>query len=886
MASSRFRHSEYEMQRNHLGGNTRIEEPLDFTEINSQVWKFKFSKGIVQQNSKIGIRKRTFAMSSLLKIIITSGFYNLIRITNIISIFKLISIYLINSIRFEVTNPTYYFSVLFLSIFLSLAFNLFYYFQARNLLNRWSASKSGVIKRLKKNKKWADCPVNQLTIGSVIKVEVGQVCPADILVLDTRSTNMDRIILINERKITGINRLTRKYPVKDPKEFGGDLRENLTGYIEYLEPNCQFGSAIGVFKLKGDPKLTLIKPSNTIFAGSKIVSDPIIGLVLYTGSDTKVFQQALKSSKYLNRRKFLQGSISKGIDRIIGLFLALSLSTSFFLMLYYYQHQDIKYDRIKLIEKVMWERPDWQRFVQILSIVTSLIPVYLSVLQDIILFFWALKIQTISKKNTKKSCFEELRCCKKQKKDENESHKQNSTRLTTETLPLYLGTDPPKENPIPNNGASSPPNNNLIPGRFSNLKKRSRLETNKSRNKITFLDTNQEKEHFESIQGILNIPSSRSIAVRHSEHEIYDQSGLKTSTKSFERKNANEAKKEAFLSYWFNSAQNHELPNSKLKKKGLKALKSVKSVHETEFKVSADSWAKATNHLAISDLGNIDHVIFDKTDTLTDDKIQISFLSTFQSSYNLDLETINLDVENYLKNPEMYKEEEDLDDDNIEDYDGFYSEKSQEYTTELEKQWDSKLFDEDPDFETDVIDKIQIPSFMPQVNHEKRRMMKEMSSNTLGGLLGAESSSADQQGEDTEFKEQGSPLRTGSRLSTKQQTNFRRSFSVRNGSEDSKKKSKGLNISRIEKALMSGRRGTTLGTQFGPETKLLAPEDDYSMQDEEDSFLLSEKINTFRSQFSFFHDVFSDNREIDFCICTLAMFLYCGMVDLAHLRKV
>jgi hypothetical protein len=48
---------------------------------------------------------------------------------------------------------------------------------------------------------------------------------------------------------------------------------------------------LGSFKLKNDPKSIGLTDENVLFCGSKLFGAEVIGLVLYTGQDTRVFQQ-------------------------------------------------------------------------------------------------------------------------------------------------------------------------------------------------------------------------------------------------------------------------------------------------------------------------------------------------------------------------------------------------------------------------------------------------------------------------------------------------------------------------------------------------------------------------------------------------------------------
>lgn len=65
----------------------------------------------------------------------------------------------------------------------------------------------------------------------------------------------------------------------------------LVGQIEYCSPEERSSNVFGSFKLKNDPKAIRITDENILYCGSKLLGAEVIGLVLYTGQDTKVFQQ-------------------------------------------------------------------------------------------------------------------------------------------------------------------------------------------------------------------------------------------------------------------------------------------------------------------------------------------------------------------------------------------------------------------------------------------------------------------------------------------------------------------------------------------------------------------------------------------------------------------
>ena len=64
----------------------------------------------------------------------------------------------------------------------------------------------------------------------------------------------------------------------------------MTGMVEYTCPREFDGDSSGSFTLKNDPKATRFGSNNILFSGSKLYSDSMIGMVLFTGKYTRIFR--------------------------------------------------------------------------------------------------------------------------------------------------------------------------------------------------------------------------------------------------------------------------------------------------------------------------------------------------------------------------------------------------------------------------------------------------------------------------------------------------------------------------------------------------------------------------------------------------------------------
>lgn len=65
------------------------------------------------------------------------------------------------------------------------------------------------------------------------------------------------------------------------------LKGNLSGTLEYDSPSASINFS-GAFKLDKDPKVSSLSFKNMLFAGTKLCSTWVMGLVIYNGASTKI----------------------------------------------------------------------------------------------------------------------------------------------------------------------------------------------------------------------------------------------------------------------------------------------------------------------------------------------------------------------------------------------------------------------------------------------------------------------------------------------------------------------------------------------------------------------------------------------------------------------
>jgi magnesium-transporting ATPase (P-type) len=203
-------------------------------------------------------------------------FYNFTRLPNIVQMIKLAILYFSNASHFDIVSPTFYLILILSSVILNFLFYFYFYWQVRGAEQQWNKGRMLKLRR----KKWIEADVTNLAVGDFIKVHKNIICPADILVIDSSDSRLSgKVVLVNEGKLTGLNKMSRKRAIREFKDLevaDTDLQKMFNGNVEYPEPSSKEANStenLGFFKIKGDPKVIPIRYSNMVYAGSKIISE-------------------------------------------------------------------------------------------------------------------------------------------------------------------------------------------------------------------------------------------------------------------------------------------------------------------------------------------------------------------------------------------------------------------------------------------------------------------------------------------------------------------------------------------------------------------------------------------------------------------------------------
>ena len=157
-------------------------------------------------------------------------------------------------------------------------------------------------------------PWHKIQVGDVVKVEKDQFFPADLLLLS--SSYEDGICYVETMNLDGETNLKVKRclevtsPMDDDETF-----KDFRGTIQCEDPNPNLYTFVG--NLEYDRQLYPLDPSQILLRDSKLRNTPYVyGVVIFTGHDSKVMQNATKSPSKRSR-------IERKMDYIIYLLFSL-----------------------------------------------------------------------------------------------------------------------------------------------------------------------------------------------------------------------------------------------------------------------------------------------------------------------------------------------------------------------------------------------------------------------------------------------------------------------------------------------------------------------------------------------------------------------------------
>ena len=141
---------------------------------------------------------------------------------------------------------------------------------------------------------------SDLKIGDIIELSKDCRVPADLIVLKTFNDSEDNQAFIRTDQLDGeTDWKLRKAPGITQTLSDRDI-VNVNGYIEYEPPSKLIYNFEGVLKFQSEQGIIQKEPlnlENTMWASTVVASEKIIGIVIYTGKETRA-QMNSSSPKY------------------------------------------------------------------------------------------------------------------------------------------------------------------------------------------------------------------------------------------------------------------------------------------------------------------------------------------------------------------------------------------------------------------------------------------------------------------------------------------------------------------------------------------------------------------------------------------------------------
>lgn len=534
--------------------------------------------------------------------------------------------------------------------------------------------------------------------------------------------------------------------------------------------------------------------------------------MLYTGKDTMVFHMALKGSPYLSRRKILRSTMSTYIDNITQLMLFVGMIASVYVFLSFYMRDYLYGQMFKISEEYLGVNM-WVKYFQVLAISCALVPVHLNVIQEVILFITALMIHSETAK-AMASYKEQI--------------EKNQRDLAKEEMDIQNGIRPiqaSKKSRMPRYSSYMPksrvsdgmPSDNMLEVKDSQRPLRRHVSPRRRRNSIGGggLDGSI-TPRINSSRAFQGFDTERPLVEKSTELTRYDPS----------------------LS---------QVP-IQMKPEPVPKVPDEPESKPDAFGVCSTAFAHVTNYSTVSELGNLDHVIFDKTDTLTENIFDILNLSTWKRTYKVAFSKMKKVKEEFKKNPEAHRSDT-IKDQKAENEDDFYSEKSQEMDCDLNFDISAGMFDEDPEFKS-VVENIRLPFYMPvpvgyAEEQENRAPSRQASMDEFFS-------------DDSMISREGSK---GGRMSSKVE-------------EMLISKGKGrLDMAKIEQMILSHKKDPHIIQNEAEGEDLDDSDDGNEPHGIYDTLLNSKDFE------AFFYDNHSRAPEVEKLVSCMAIFLFCGMVS-------
>ena len=524
------------------------------------------------------------------------------------------------------------------------AFFYYFYLKVKKMERTWDDFS---VHRIKEGSiSWNKVQCSDIKVGDLVLLKHGTVAPADILIIDTSDTHFsEQILSTNERRVTGSNKMTikravknmrAKSSVKNPNEAIKNILPILEGQLEYEPPSQTSINFSGTFKLNNDPQISKFTHKNVLFCGTKLHTSWMMGIVLYTGKDTKIIQKNMLEWSMMKKIR-AETKVSKANSFINWIFIIYMLMGLLIAALVLMQiNFETKSDQLAdVIENFYLGKSNgFTKVALIIHGSTVNIPHLVVLIYEICCFVFGIRIQSQQQVKLEDMVKQAENSISETKVHTGRrSGKKKSTKLTGDATSVNQGWKKPKLN------------------EDSSI---SQIEKNSA-----------------------GIRSPESAAMR----PAATYAGRKRTSKDV--------------------ISGQSSPDSTVRKTTINRMGTMATIKTTKKEEAdeLDHQVKVINYEALPDLGCINHVVFDKTDTLTKETVQVCQIATCDKIYEIDGES-NLKelMIRFTKHPGDFEFEEDEEEKKAKE-NSFYSEKSQEYLKEIQGEFHVQVHS---DNETDM----------------------------------------------------------------------------------------------------------------------------------------------------------------------------------------
>ncbi|XP_026920378.1 phospholipid-transporting ATPase IB-like isoform X3 [Acinonyx jubatus] len=159
----------------------------------------------------------------------------------------------------------------------------------RHMADRLVNTKNTIVFR---ENEWQVIMWKEVKVGDIVKASNGQFLPADMVLIS--SSEPEATCYVATSNLDGETNLKIRQALLETAEMQTEQLSSLSGKIECEGPNRHFNTFIGTLYLNGKSPVA-VGPDQVLLRGTQLKNTRwILGIVVYTGSETKFMQNSIK----------------------------------------------------------------------------------------------------------------------------------------------------------------------------------------------------------------------------------------------------------------------------------------------------------------------------------------------------------------------------------------------------------------------------------------------------------------------------------------------------------------------------------------------------------------------------------------------------------------